>query len=168
MASFLYTAVRRLTDAAAAVAAASVLLSLVLVCYSVAMRYVAGAPEPWVDEMVGYVLVASVMFAIAEALRCGEHISVDLLTQKLGRRAQRSAHVLGLIAVAASAVILVVEGWDMVAFSRMVGIRSVGYLDLPVWTVQTMVPLGGLLLLMAALAELLRGVTRPPAKQGED
>jgi C4-dicarboxylate transporter, DctQ subunit len=168
VASFLYTAVRRLTDAAAAVAAASVLLSLVLVCYSVAMRYLAGAPEPWVDEMVGYVLVASVMFAIAEALRRGEHISVDLLTQKLGRRAQRGAHVLGLVAVAASAVILVVEGWDMVAFSRMVGIRSVGYLDLPIWTVQAMVPLGGLLLLMAALAELLRGATRPPAKRDQD
>jgi C4-dicarboxylate transporter, DctQ subunit len=168
VASFLYTAVRRLTDAAAAVAAASVLLSLVLVCYSVAMRYLAGAPEPWVDEMVGYVLVASVMFAVAEALRRGEHISVDLLTQRLGPRARRGAHVLGLVAVAASAAILLVEGWDMVAFSRMVGIRSVGYLDLPIWTVQAMVPLGGALLLLAALAELLRGATEPPAKQDKD
>ena len=160
----IYGAVRRLTDAAAALAAASVLISLALVCYSVAMRYLAGAPAPWVDEMVGYVLVASVMFAAAEALRRGEHISVDILTQKLGARAQRAAHVLGLAAVAATAAILLVEGWDMVAFSRMVGIRSVGYLDLPIWTVQAMVPLGAALLLLAALAELLRVAAGLPAE----
>lgn len=168
MVSRIYRAVRRLTDAAAALAAASVLVSLALVCYSVAMRYLAGAPEPWVDEMVGYVLVASVMFAIAEALRRGEHISIDLLTRKLGARSRRASRALGLVAVAATAAVLLAEGWDMVAFSRMVGIRSVGYLDLPIWTVQVMVPLGGALLLLAAFAELLRLAAGLPAEDDAD
>lgn len=168
MVSRIYRAVRRLTDAAAALAAASVLLSLALVCYSVAMRYLAGAPTPWVDEMVGYVLVASVMFAIAEALRKGEHVSIDILTQKLGVRWQRASRVLSLVAVAATAAILLIEGWDMVAFSRMVGIRSIGYLDLPMWMVQAMVPLGGALLLLAALAELLRLAAHLPAQDEAD
>jgi C4-dicarboxylate transporter, DctQ subunit len=140
-----------------------VLATLALVCYSVAMRYVAGTPVPWVDEMIGYVLVASVMFAVAEALRRGEHIAVDVLTDKLGARAKQASHLLGLVAVALTAAILIAEGWEMVAFSRMTGIRSVGYLDLPIWTVQLLVPAGGVLLLLAALAELLRAVLGLPA-----
>jgi TRAP-type C4-dicarboxylate transport system permease small subunit len=155
-ASAVYAAARVLTDAAAAIAALSVLASLLLVCYSVGMRYAFNDPVPWVDEAVGYVLVASVMFSIAEALRKGEHIAVDILTERLGTRAKRTVYVGGLIAVVATAVILIVEGWGMVAFSRMIGIRSIGYLDIPIWTVQVMVPAGGLLLLLAALAELLR------------
>jgi TRAP-type C4-dicarboxylate transport system permease small subunit len=164
LAALLYAAIRRLTDAAAGVAALSVLVSLGLVCYSVAMRYVAGTPVPWVDEAVGYVLVASVMFAIAEALRKGEHIAVDILTGRLGARARRAAYVAGLIAVVVTAAIFLAEGWEMVAFSRMIGIRSIGYLDIPIWTVQIMVPIGGALLLLAAYAELLRIFARLPAQ----
>ena len=119
-------------------------------------RYFFARPEPWVDEAVGYVLVASVSFAIAEALRKGEHISVDILTERLGSRGQRFVQVLGLLAVTLTAIILVSEGWEMVAFSRMAGIRSIGYLAIPIWTAQALVPAGGALLLLAALAELLR------------
>jgi C4-dicarboxylate transporter, DctQ subunit len=142
-----------------------VLVSLVLVCYSVAMRYLAGRPVPWVDEMVGYVLVASVMLAVAEALRRGEHIAVDVLTDKLGASGKRVVYFAGLAAVALTAAILVIEGWGMVAFSHMVGIRSVGYLDVPIWTVQLLVPLGGVLLGLAAAAEALRVAAGLPAPE---
>jgi C4-dicarboxylate transporter, DctQ subunit len=167
-ASFIYTAVRWLTDAAAAIAALSIFASLALVCYSVGMRYVFNDPVPWVDEAVGYVLVASVMFAIAEALRKGEHIAVDILTERLGTGAKRVVYVAGLIAVIATAGILLIEGWAMVAFSRMIGIRSIGYLDIPIWTVQLMVPIGGVLLLLAALAELLRVFAGLPPEDAEE
>ena len=156
IAARVYAVVRLITDVAMALAALSVLVSLVLVCYSVAMRYFFARPEPWVDEAVGYVLVASVSFAIAEALRKGEHISVDILTERLGSLGQRFVQVLGLLAVTLTAIILVSEGWEMVAFSRMAGIRSIGYLAIPIWTAQALVPAGGALLLLAALAELLR------------
>lgn len=156
LAAGIYAAVRWLTDAAMAAATLSVLGLLGLVCYSVGVRYLLGRPEPWVDEMVGYVLVASVMFAVAEALRKGEHISVDVLTERLGPAARRVVHVFGLVAVLVTAAILVTEGWGMVAFARMADIRSIGYLEIPLWTVQIMVPAGGALLFLAAAAELLR------------
>lgn len=163
MTAAVYRAVRFLADAASWIAAASVLGSLFLVVYSVGMRYLANRPEPWVDELVGYVLVASVAFAIAEALSKGEHICVDILTERLGAPGQRAVHVVGLLAVALTAVILIVEGWEMVAFSRLVGIRSIGYLSIEIWIPQLMVPLGGVLLLLTALAELLRVAARLPS-----
>jgi TRAP-type C4-dicarboxylate transport system permease small subunit len=156
LAAAIYAAVRWLTDAAMAVAAASVLVSLALVCYSVLMRYFANRPEPWVDEAVGYVLVASVMFAVAEALRRGEHIAVDILAERLPPAGRRAVYVLGMVAVAVTATALIIEGWAMVEFSQMIGIRSIGYLAAPMWIPQAMVPIGGVLLLLASLAELVR------------
>lgn len=156
MAALIYRAIRILTDAAAGVAAASVLAMLALVSYSVGMRYLFNRPEPWVDEIVGYLLVGSVMFAVAEAMRRGEHISIDLLTDRLRPRARRAAAVFSLIAVLATAAALLWEGWATVAFARMLGLMTEGYVTLPLWTLQLMMPIGGALLLLACLAELLR------------
>lgn len=163
-AALVYRAVRWLTDVAAMVAAASVLVMLALVVYSVAMRYFVNAPKPWVDEVVGFMLVGSVMFAVAEALRRGEHISIDLLTDRLGPRGRRAAAVFGLLAVLATAAAIAWEGWETVAFARMLGLMTEGYVTLPLWLLQLMVPIGGVLLLLAALAELLRLAAGLPAE----
>jgi TRAP-type C4-dicarboxylate transport system permease small subunit len=154
---------RLLTDAAAGVGALTVLVLLGLVCYGVAWRYLLNQPQSWVDELIGYVLVASVMFSVAEALRTGEHICVDVLTEKLGPAGKRAVAVFGLVCVLICAAILLSEGWATVAFSRMLGIRSIGHLNVPIWIVQILIPVGGALLLFAALAELVRIAAGLPA-----
>ena len=71
----------------------------------------------------------------------------------------------GLVAVAASALLLAVEGYGMVAFSRMVGLMSNGYLAIPMWVPQLLVPIGAVLMLLAALAAFgaaARGAREPP------
>jgi C4-dicarboxylate transporter DctQ subunit len=57
--------------------------------------------------------------------------------------------------VAATAVLLLVEGIGMVQFSHQVGLRSNGYLALPLWIPQLLVPLGALLLLLAAIVSFV-------------
>ena len=149
-------ALLRLTRGAAHVAlglsAAALLASLVVIVYGVVRRYVFNTPVAWTDELVGYLLVASVMLAAADALLGGEHISVDIVTERLGARARRIAYLFGLVAVAASGILLMVEGLGMVRFSRQVGLRSNGDLAVPLWIPQSLVPLGALLLLLAAVA----------------
>ncbi len=135
-----------------ALAAITLLASMALICYSVVMRYLLNQPVPWVDELVGYLLVACVMFAAADALRRGEHIAVDIVTERLSPRGKRWTALLGLTAVAASALLLAVEGWDMITFSRMVGLMSNGYLAVPIWIPQSPIPLGAVLLLLSAIA----------------
>ncbi len=135
-----------------ALAAIALLASMALIVYSVVMRYGLNQPIAWVDELVGYLLVACVMLAAADALREGEHIAVDIITERLSARGKRVTAVLGLLAVAASALLLVIEGWDMVAFSRMVGLLSNGYMAVPMWIPQALVPIGAAALLLAALA----------------
>ena len=81
----------------------------------------------------------------------GEHIAVESVTERLSARGRRWTAVLGLLAVAASALLLAIEGVDMVAFSRMVGLLSNGYMAVPMWIPQLLVPVGALLLLLSAI-----------------
>lgn len=146
--------VRRLAQLGIALAALALLASLVLIVYSVVMRYFLNQPAAWVDELVGYLLVACVMLAAADALLQGEHLAVDLLTERLGAPGRRLTLLAGLVAVALCGALLAVEGWDMVGFSRMVGLKSNGYMAVPMWIPQLLIPIGALLLLLAAVVAL--------------
>lgn len=143
--------------------AAAVLLCLALISWSVGMRYFLNAPVPWVDEAVGYLLVVIVMLAAGDALRKGDHIAIDILTQRLGPAGKRAVAALGLLSVLLVAGLFLIEGWQTAAFSRAFGLRSTGYLSMPIWLPQSFIAVGGLLLgltCVAALARLFIG--RPP------
>ena len=148
--------IRAIARVALALSAAALLASLATIVYSVVRRYVFNAPVAWGDELVGYLLVASVMLAAAESLLGGEHSSVDIVTEHLSPRGRWIAFLFGLVAVAATALLLAVEGVGTVRFSLMVGQRSNGELALPLWMPQALVPIGALLLLAAAVAAIVQ------------
>jgi len=143
--------VRALARLGIALAAIALLASMFLIGYSVVMRYFLNQPAAWVDELAGYLLVAAVMLAAADALLEGEHIAVDILTERLSARGRHWTLLGGLVAVALSALLLALEGVDMVGFSRMVGLMSNGYLAVPMWIPQLLVPIGAALMLAAAV-----------------
>lgn len=149
--------------AGAALAAAAILACLFIVTYAVAMRYLFANPPPWADEMVGYLLVASVMGSIAYALRQGEHIAVDVLTEKLGPKGRSITEIAGLIAVAVLSALLLLEAWETVAFSQMIGLRSNGQLSAELYIPQLMMPVGFGLMLLCALSALMRRAVGLPA-----
>ena len=156
--------VRGLARLGLALAAAALLAALAAIAYSVIRRYVLGAPVAWTDERVGDRQVASVMLAAADAGFGGEPLSVDSVTERLSSRGKRVTLLVGLGAVAATAALLLVEGVGMVRFSQMVGLRSNGYLAVPLWVPQSLVPIGAALLLLAAIVcfvEAWRGRALP-------
>lgn len=138
------------------VSAAVLLTSFGLVAYSVGMRYLLGRPVPWVDELVGYLLVALVMLAAADAMRRGEHIAVDLITDRLPAAGKKIMAVVALVSIAFCGFVLVIAGLETAAFTQLLGIRSTGYLNVPMHIPQLLIPLGGGLLALAAIGGLLR------------
>lgn len=146
-----------------AASAATLLATFGLVAYSVAMRYLLGSPVPWVDELVGYLLVAVIMLGAADALRRGEHIAVDLVSEKLPPAGRRAVVIVALAAVAFSGLALLVAGLETAAFTQLLGIRSTGYLNVPMHIPQLLIPIGGGLLALAALGGLLRLALGLPA-----
>jgi len=139
-----------------AVAAALLLSSLALIGWAVAMRYGLNRPPVWTDDAVSFMLVAIVMCSAAQVLRRGEHIGVDVFTEKLDGRAGRAVRAWGTLATLAVAVILVAIGWQTAMQSRTFGIVTEGHLELPVWWLMLLMPLGGALLGLVALEALWR------------
>lgn len=149
-------AVSALTSAAMGLSAVGVLVSLALICWSVVMRYIFHRPPVWVDDLVGFLLVGIVMLAAAHTLRQGEHIGVDVLTDRLGPRGKRWVHAWSMLAVGVVALILIVNGWETAMAARQFGIQTAGEIEVPVFWLQLLLPAGGAMLLLVVLEALLR------------
>lgn len=153
-----------LASAAMALAAAGLLLALALIGWAVVMRYVFNAAPAWVDEVVGFLLVAMVMLAAAQTLRRGEHIGVDLLAGQLSARGRRWVRVWAAVATLAVTAVLIINGWDTAMLARRLGLVTDGNLEWPTWWLMLLIPVGGCLLALAAAEVLWRALAGlPPA-----
>ena len=148
-----------MTDAVAwlgaTIATVLVLVTLVTVGYSVFKRYVLGTPVTWTDELSGYLVVAMVMLGAAEALRRGDHISVDLITGKIHGLTKHWLGLWSLAAVALFSAAIIYSAVLMVRFSYDFGIYSEGYLEMPMWIPQAILLTGAGLLLVVALTGIM-------------
>jgi TRAP-type C4-dicarboxylate transport system permease small subunit len=149
-------AIDRLGAIGAALAAVAVLVMVLLMGAGVFFRYVIGQPLIWVDEAVRYVLVFSVMLAVADVMRRGENIRVDLLLEPLPPRLRRVAELGGLLAALVFGLALTWLGIDMVVFSYEVGLTTASEIDIPSAWVEIALPIGGLMLTLATAVRLLR------------
>lgn len=161
MLRMLETVVSGLTRLAMALAVLFLASIFALIAYSVMMRYFAGQPQPWIDEAAGWLLVGAVMLAIPEVQRRGDHIGIDMLTRSVGERLRRALLMFGVAMVFACAALFTREGLEMVAFSKMINILSNQIPEMPLWIVQSLVPIGFGLMALVALTQfacLLAGV----------
>jgi TRAP-type C4-dicarboxylate transport system permease small subunit len=143
-----------LSRLAAGLGALATALCLVLICISVLARYVAGQPQPWIDRTAGWLVMALVLLAAPEAQRRFEHIGVDVLTGHLKGRPARWAHLLSSLSVALVAGILLKAGLETVEFSQMIGMMT-EIEGIPVWWIQSLLPVSAAVLLLVALAQSL-------------
>ena len=154
--------VAALSGLAMAGAAISLLVSLALIGWAVVMRYAFNAAPVWVDEVVGFALVAIVMLAAAQTLRRGEHIGVDLLTTRLSSAGRRWSRIWAALATGIIAGVLIFNGWGTARLARTLGLLTEGSLEWPTWWLMMLMPIGGTLLLLAAVEALWRAAVGAP------
>ena len=145
---------------AAAIGAAVVLLMMSVVAYSVINRYILNSPITWTDELSGYLVVALVMLGAADALRRGDHISVDLITTRFTGQGQRIVKIWSYFTVLVFSSALLISTKETIDYSINFGILSEGYLQVPMWIPQSFLILGGSLIFLVALAKLMRALKR--------
>lgn len=141
---------------AGAISALLIIATFVLVVYAVLQRYVLDEPLKWGDEMLGYMLVATVMCGAAEALRKGDHIAIDIVPARFSESARTIFDAISCLAVLALSIVLGVSSYNSVLFSYDFGSYSPGYLEAPMWIPQSTLILGSALLASAAAARLIR------------
>ena len=140
-----------------------IFVSFCLMIFAIFQRYFLNTPLKWGDEMLGYLLVAIVMSGVAEALRRGDHVAIDLLTSFFGIKVRALFTYLSYTAVLAFAVIFGISADEVVRFSYGFGSYSPGYLEAPMWIPQSTMVAGSILLGLGALAGLVRSFCKAEA-----
>ena len=136
-----------------------ILLILAVVSYAIIQRYVLHTPLLWGDELIGYTLVAVVMLGAAQALRTGDHISMDLLSSHAGARMRRALAIWADLAVIAFGVVLGSSTWESIVFAIDFGSYAIGHIEIATWIPQLPMLLGSILLVLAAGVRLLQTIT---------
>ncbi|MBD1549124.1 TRAP transporter small permease [Roseibium aggregatum] len=147
-----------------AISALLILAVLCLTTYSVFMRYVLDRPPVWIDDLIGYVLVALVMLGVTEAYRGGNHISIDLLTGRLSRPMRKVQAVWSDLCVIAFSAALIVSTWDAIDFAISFDSYTSGSIEIASWIPQVPLLIGGILLALFAVARLLGRMFRGTRK----
>lgn len=140
-----------------------IFVSFCLMIFAIFQRYFLNTPLKWGDEMLGYLLVAIVMSGMAEALRRGDHVAIDLLTSFFGKKVRAWLTHLSYSAVLAFAVIFGLSADEVVRFSYGFGSYSPGYLEAPMWIPQSTMIAGSVLLGLGAIAGLVRSFCKAEA-----
>lgn len=150
-------------------AAFATFLTLALIGGAVFARYVFGMPQPWMEKVGGWLVIAVACLAAAEVQRRGEHIGVDIFTERLKGGWKRASDMVGLVSVALVGAVLVAAGWETIEFSLLVGMMT-EVAGIPTWWMQVALPVGAALLLVMALAQIwtaLRGRPHLPSAQSD-
>lgn len=153
-------AVETLAMAGGALATSLVLVMLALIAYAVTQRYVMGVPLTWADDLSSYLLVAFASMGVAEALRRGDHIAIDLLTEGSGAAGRRLFSIWSDLAILAFASVLCWSAWSQLKFAYDFGSYTNDQLELPAWIPLVPLVIGAALLALLALARIITGASR--------
>jgi len=133
------------------------------VFYQVFGRYVLGRAPAWTEELARYLLVWMTMLGSAAGIARGEHITVTVLTDRLGDRARRWVVALRDAVIVATAGVL---AWSGLAYARLNGAQESAAIEMPMTVPYLAVPAGGALIVLIVVVARLRG--RPVAlSEGE-
>lgn len=132
-----------------------VIAMMLVVTYEVISRYLLNSPTTWSDEIASYLLIAIVFLGLAQNLRLGDHIRIDIVTEKMSARAriwlELFAYAIGLVFSA----MLLVGIWIRFHNFWMRNTLSDSPLMTPLWIPMVPVLLGTAIFILAMLAGLI-------------
>ncbi|KAA0009851.1 TRAP transporter small permease subunit [Billgrantia pellis] len=130
-----------------------------IVIYDVGMRFFAGRPSDWAFDVTKMLFGAHFMLMAAYGLRHHAHVEVDVLKRLLSRRRQAVIDLLGyLIFFVPFIWMLLTYGWSFFARSFSRSETTYGMVALPVYPVKGVIVVAAVLLLLQAVAIVIRAV----------
>jgi len=155
-----------LFEAAAWLAAAMMVGLLAMVILSIVSRQLQ-FHVPGTDAYAGYLMAGAGFLSLAHTLKRGEHIRVTLLLQALKGRARRAMEIWSLVVASLLGCAFAFYGVRLAWQSHLFHDVSTSSDATPLWIPQLSMALGGVLLALALIDELvleMRGRRRPPAE----
>ncbi|MCZ4272521.1 TRAP transporter large permease subunit [Maritalea porphyrae] len=123
----------------------------------VLFRYLLNQSFPKLDEIQWHFYGLVTMIGISYAMVTDSHVRVDLLYMQLNKRGQRIIEVVGILALLAPFIYLMIDqGFDYFYESFRVNERSSSPIGLPArWAFKAVIPISFVLLAFAAVSRLI-------------
>jgi TRAP-type C4-dicarboxylate transport system permease small subunit len=166
----------RLSELAGYVSAVLILVSMLVVCYGVALRYVFGASTLWQLELSTYFLMFAAFVGGAYGLKHGDHVNLALVVDRLPEKARLYvrllASILGFVFIVIVALIAYDLWWETAREGRTSGTAwnvplTYPYLIVPLG--MTLIALQYLVIVVEILQQITSGQTsgQPPDEGGD-
>jgi len=140
--------------------AMSLLVAIValLITIEVVRRYAFNDPTTWSLQLVGLLTGATFTLTGAYTLYQKGHVSVDILSGRLGPRKRAIIEMVSLVLFVTFVGTLLVSGWHFTWTALVQGQTTTSQWKAPIWPAKMVIPLGAFLLLLAGLAKFLADV----------
>jgi len=139
---FLFRWVDRISDVAGYVSGVLILVSTLIVCEAVTLRYVIGAPTVWQTELSIYLLMFAAFVGGAYGLKHGDHVNVNIVIGKLPGRARVAANIVAALLGLLFVVVVAVISYKLWWYATSTGQRSGTAWNPPMTFPYFIVPLG--------------------------
>ena len=126
------------------------------ITFEVLMRYVFNAPTIWVDEISRVLQVWVVFLATPYVLKHREMISIDVLLRDSNTLRRRLAESFSIVVLFVFMSVAVYYGFELWLKATLAGHTTDTYLAPPKWFTHAPVWVGGTLLLLQGLTQLVR------------
>ena len=155
----------RVNDAVGRCVALLIVVSILITAYEVVMRYVFNSPTIWVNESVQILFGFYFLLGGAYTLLHDGHVRVDVLLHALKARGRRRANVLSLVIVMFYLAVLFYISADT-AFEATRYLERAESAWAPfIFPVLCAAPVAAALMLLQALAMVVREFTNPPVAE---
>ena len=140
-------------------------LAVFVYYYEVIARYVFNSPTNWAHEAMFLMFGMQYLLAGGYVLREGAHVRVDVVYLRLSKRGKALVDILTSVFFFIFTLTLIWTGWTFFMDSYQVNEVSFTEWAVQYWPIKFALPLGGALLLLQGLAQLLKdiAVLRNPA-----
>lgn len=153
---FLGSLLDRITRLSWLFSGALIVLMAFVTGYGVVMRYIFKNPDPYAYEISYIIMLACVVFSIAQTQRLGRHLRVDIFDRYIPER------IRGIIMNIVTPVVglflcvpLVWKSWGQAWFALQSG-QTTATTGIPVFPMMLTIPIGTGLLCLVLIAQIVR------------
>jgi len=125
-----------------------------MVTYDVALRTF-GEPTLWAAEVSLYTMIGLAFLGAGATQAVDGHFRVSFLRDMFGPRGRAFLDALSLVVALGFALLFTAGAWSLASFSWLLDLRTPTILQFPLWVLQGFMVVGGLLLSLATLRDLL-------------
>jgi C4-dicarboxylate transporter, DctQ subunit len=134
------------------------------VMYDVLLRAL-GEPTLWAAEVSVYLMLAVAFLGAGGTQTVGGHFRVTFVRDLCGPRTRAMLDGLALLIALVLTALFTIGAWRLASFSWMLDFRTPTILQFPLWALQGLMVVGGALLTLATLRDLLLVIVHGSAVQ---